>query len=115
MSTTTQVLAHIREERAKHAAEEARWTRYRAAANPPVWFVVFATVAAFVGLLLFASFLLKHPDAIRSPIGLLIVPFSGLLCFGAWLAQRREKALVAAMKEEAPELFEKLKSQGLIR
>jgi antibiotic biosynthesis monooxygenase (ABM) superfamily enzyme len=115
MSTTTQTIVQIRDERAKREAEEARWTRYRTDANPPVWFTALALFAAFYGILAFAEYLLGHPDALRSPFGLLIFPGAAILTFGMRLLQRREKAILRAITDEAPELFEKLKEERLIR
>lgn len=115
MSTTTQTIVQIRDERAKRKAEEARWTRYRIDANPPLWFTVLALFAAFYGILALAEYLLGHPDALRSPFGLLIFPGAAILTFGMRLLQRREKAILRAIKDEAPELFEKLKEERLIR
>jgi hypothetical protein len=115
MSTTTQAIVQIREDRAKREAEKQRWTRYRIEANPPMWFVVLAMIASLAGMIAFAGYLLGHPNAIRSPFGLLIAPGVAILYFGAWLSQRREKALIRAIREEAPALFEKLKAERLIR
>lgn len=115
MNTTTQAIVQVRDERAKREAEVARWTRYRVEANPPVWFVVLAVVASLAGMLALAEYLLGHPDALRSPFGFLIVPGAAILSFGVRLQQRREKAIIRAIKDEAPELFEKLKEERLIR
>jgi hypothetical protein len=115
MSTASEVVAQIREDREKRKAEEARWARLRAEANPPVWFVVLAVVAGSGGMLALAAYFLKHPDVMRSPVGPLIVPCAAILSLIAWLAQRREKAIVKAIKEESPALFEKLKTERLIR
>ena len=115
MSTTTQTIVQIRDERAKRKAEEARWTRYRIDANPPVWFTVLAVVASFYGILALAEYLLGHPDALRSPFGPLLVSGAAILTIGMRLLQRREKAILRAIKDEAPELFEKLKEEQLIR
>jgi hypothetical protein len=115
MSTTLEVLTEFRETRRKQKAEEARWENYRREANPP-WPVMIALVlVGFAGMVALAAYLLANPSAFRSPFGLLIIPVTGLLQLVVKLAQRREKALVLAIKEEAPELYEKLKAEQLVR
>jgi hypothetical protein len=115
MSTTQQVLAEFRETRQKQKAEEARWDHYRREANPPWPLVIALALVGFAGMVTLAAYLLTNPNAFRSPFGLLIVPVAGLLQLVVTLAQRREKALVLTIKEEAPELFAKLKDEKLIR
>ena len=115
MSTTTQALTQIHEDRVKRKVEEARWERYRREANPPAWFAVVVGVTSLAGMIVFAEYLLEHPDALNSWIGILIGPFAGILSLGAWLSQRREKAIIRAIKEQAPMLFEKLREERVIR
>jgi energy-converting hydrogenase Eha subunit C len=115
MSTTQQILAEFREIRLKQKAEEARWENYRREANPP-WPIVIALVfVGLAGMLVAAAYLRVNPHALRSPFCLLIIPVAGLLQLVVKLAQRREKALALAIKEEAPELYEKLKAEQLVR
>jgi hypothetical protein len=45
----------------------------------------------------------------------LLVSGAAILTIGMRLLQRREKAILRAIKDEAPELFEKLKEEQLIR
>jgi hypothetical protein len=115
MSTTQQVLAEFRETRQKQKVEEARWERFRREANPPWPLVIALALVGFAGMVTLAAYLLANPSGFRSPFGLLIVPVAGLLQLVVMLAQRREKALVLAIKEEAPELYEKLKAEQLVR
>lgn len=115
MSTASDVVAQIRRDREKQKAEEARWARLRAEANPPGWFIALAVVTAFGGMLALATYLLQHPDAMRSSVGPLMMPCAAVICLVAWLAPRREKAIVRAVKEEAPALYEKLKAERLVR
>jgi len=115
MSTTQQVLAEFHETRLKQKAEEARWEHYRREANPPWSLVIALVLVGFAGMVTLAAYLLANPNAFRSPFGLLIVPIAGVLQLVVKLAQRREKALVLAIKEEAPELFAKLKDEQLVR
>ena len=115
MQTTTQAIAQVHEERLKREEEEARWSRYRAEANLPAWLPFLAMVFMAGGMLFFAGYLIQHPTALRSPYTIFITPVAALLYFGSRLSQRREKAIIRAIKEEAPALFEKLKIERIIR
>jgi hypothetical protein len=66
-------------------------------------------------MLALAAQLQKHPDVMRSPVGPKIMPCAAILCLVAWLAQRREKAPLRAVRDESPALCEKLKAERLIR
>ena len=115
MSTIQQVLAEFRETRRKQKMKEARWDHYRREANPPWPLVIALALIGVAGMVMLAAYLLANPGVLRSPFGLLIVPVAGLLQLVVMLTQRREKALVLAIKEKAPELFEKLKAEQLVR
>jgi peptidoglycan/LPS O-acetylase OafA/YrhL len=115
MSITTQVLAELRGERLKRDAEEARWAQYRREASSPAWIVIVVVLAALGGMIGLAAFMLKHPEAIRSPFGLLIVPCSVVLLLALSIEKRREKTFLRIVRDEAPALYEKLKEERLVR
>ena len=115
MNITAQVLAEVRDERQKRDADAARWAKYRRDANPPAWIVVLLVVAGLAGMLALAMVLLEHPNLIVTPLGFLIVPVSACLAFAAKLGKRREATLILIVREEAPDLHEKLREERLIR
>jgi len=115
LSQTQQVLAEFHETRKKQKADEARWDRYRREAAAPWQTVIALSLVGVVGMIALAAYLLANPSALRSPFIFLIVPLAGGVQLILKLAQRREKALALAIKQEAPELYAKLKAEQLVR
>jgi hypothetical protein len=114
-SQTQQALAEFHETRKKQKADEARWDRYRQEAAAPWQIVLALSLVGSVGMIVLAATLLANPSALRSPFILLVVPLAGGVQLMLKLAQRREKALALAIKQEAPELYVKLKAEQLVR
>ena len=114
MNTTSEVLNAIREERLKETNEAARWTSYRRAANPPLWFLSLMVIVPIVGMLALAANLLADPQGSIATLKLITLPAFAVLWIGSWLLRRREQAIAQVLKTEAPEVYEKMKAERLI-
>ena len=88
---------------------------YRREVHPPAWFAALALVAFLAGMIAFAEYLMGSTHALPGRVGMLVGPCIGILSLGVWLAKRREQAIIRAIKEEAPALYEKLREERVIQ
>lgn len=114
MSTSSEVLSAIREERLKEKNEAERWAGYRRAANPPLWFIALVGIAVFGGMLTLAAYLLSDPHGSLATLKLVTLPVIAVLWIGSWLLKRREQAIAQVLRTEVPEVYEKMKAERLI-
>jgi hypothetical protein len=114
LTTTSEVLSAIRKERLNEQNEAARWASYRRAANPPLWFIALMVIAALVGMLARAAYLLADPHGSIATLKLITLPSFAVLWIGSRLLKRREQAIARVLKTEAPDVSEKMKAERLI-
>lgn len=117
MSSVREILDRLAARHAATAESDRRWEAYRRLCQPPRWFLFLLGLFGLASLVLLALALRSAAD--RSALDLLgraglffYVLFA--LPLALYLEKRRRSGLKQILRQEAPELAEKLKAERIL-